>query len=50
MSLEDKRDLLIVNIEKAQTGVIVSVGCIRSTSAAAAGVESQMFYQPVKHH
>jgi len=37
VSLEDKRDLLIADIEKAQTGAIVSVG---STSAATAGGDS----------
>jgi len=40
MSLEDKRDLLIAAVEKAKTGGIVSVDCVRSTSAAAAGGES----------
>jgi len=40
MSLQDKRDLLIAAIKIAKAGGIVSVGCVRSTSAAAAGGES----------
>jgi len=39
MSLEDKHVKLVAAIEKAQTGAIVSVGCVRSTSAATTGVD-----------